>query len=85
MKELNYGSTLKKACLKADIDPKTGARYRNGYIPNKGARNYSTRQNPFEDELDEINELIESIPDLEAKQFLVTCNSLILENIKMDN
>ena len=35
MNQLNQGETLKKAALKADIDPKTAAKYRDGYEPSE--------------------------------------------------
>lgn len=67
MNELNLGSTMKKASLKADIDPKTGLKYRDGYVPSNHPRSYSTRTNPFSQHLSEIDELISHNEGLEAK------------------
>lgn len=58
------------AAARAGMDPKTARTYlRSGQLPSerKADRNWRTRSDPFEDVWEEVRELIEANPGLEAK------------------
>jgi hypothetical protein len=58
------------AATKAGMDPKTARKYlRSGQLPSeqKADRNWRTRPDPFSDVWEEVRELVEANPGLEAK------------------
>ena len=58
------------AAAKAGMDPKTARKYlRNGQLPReeKSDRSWRTRPDPFLDVWEEVRELVEANPGLEAK------------------
>lgn len=70
MEEMNKDGQIGRAAMKADMDRKTARKYvKAGRMPSemKEARNWRTRQDPFEDAWPMIEERLQEAPELEAK------------------
>jgi len=71
MRERRKGKTQEQAAAKANIGSrKTVRKYeRQGKLPSemKEARNYRTREDPFEEDWEELERMLETAPELEAK------------------
>ena len=74
MSELSRHGEIGRASMKADMDRKTGRRYRDlGCVPSKepGQRDWRTRADPFAEDWPELEAKLEAAPELEAKTLLV--------------
>lgn len=73
MEELSKHGEVSRAAMMAGMDRKTARKYREaGTLPSsmKTSRTWRTRQNPFSDRWDEVEQWLVAAPDLEAKTVL---------------
>ena len=66
---LAAGETLSRAAWKTGMNRKTASKYRDGKLPSERAAEHTwrTREDPFEEVWEEIHELLDENPGLQAK------------------
>ena len=70
MSEYQKSGKVAVAAARADLDPKTARKYiRSGKLPSdmKKEHNWRTQKDPFEKQWAEVEQMLESAPELQAK------------------